>query len=449
LKTILLFFALHLAYCSFSQDSTQWKFNKKIEYWSKWQTHSAHAVVSMPFFIRDKREVINGYQVPTLYDTITDNPLQHGAIYLALKTQTSYKSKIFLFADVYGEQRGISYGIFNRNNTVLYPVIRIEAKDTQNIGKHAFILSGKAGQFLDERLDEGLVIDNIDLQGFQIGFKWKDIQFHYTHYGDLSYGIGLNIDDLSHIALQKQWESRGHIGLSVVGSQPPYQPLRDHLNFSLFGGIGFGANKLYAQIGYRPYVNPVFVSHDFRLGEQLAAVLGWQWSKKKGSFRHDHTFELRYYGFGFNAGYYNWDTVLYRRAATDVLNNYANSIGTYLYPLRKFDTPFSQWALFTEYQGFDLGVATLRGNTSYRLSPQLEAFTEYDFNLIYSELFGVPWKNFYLYPFFNAGLTYLPARNMQVRSSLTNKAMNLDVNYPTHYLLKKLCFELSLTANFW
>src|SRR4029079_3414122 len=101
-------------------------------------------------------------------------------------------------------------------------------------------------------------------------------------------------------------------------------------------------------VAYRPF-DADFLVGDF--SKKSALLIGIKFSGENKKFSHSLKAEARYYGYLFNFDYYNWDTVLYRRPRTDINSNYANTVGPYLYPLRKFDTPFIQWAVFTEYTG--------------------------------------------------------------------------------------------------
>lgn len=388
--------------------------------------------------------------LPTTFDSITDNPLRHGATYVAIKTETTYKNQVTLFADLYAEHRGVSYGIFDRNNTVVFPVMRIELKDSLRLFKNTLHLSGKIGEFLDEKLDEGLTIYNLDVQGFQIRADYKNFILHYTVYGDLYNGIGLGIDDADHFSLQKELKNNSSIGVSVLMARPPYAPLKNNFNINLFASKIFKSAQLYGQVAYRPF-DADFLVGDF--SKKSALVTGIKFSGENKKFSHSLKAEARYYGYLFNFDYYNWDTVLYRRPATDINSNYANTVGPYLYPLRKFDTPFSQWAVFTEYTGSYVWSIGLSGNVTYHLSKKFDAFVDYDLNYINSHLdkvFADPDErnSSFLYPFMNAGFSYQPAENTSIKASVTDKAMNLDLNYPTFYLLKRPCVQVSVFAFF-
>lgn len=445
--------ALLCCVTAFSQDTTleKWTFKKTISYWGKWQTYAPDAGVKMPAVIKRSRQ--SSAQLPVRFDTVTDNPLRHGATYVALHTQSGYRNKVFLFADVYGEHRGVSYGLYDRNNTLLYPVLRIEAKDTLRFFSKVVELSGKTGQFLDERLDEGLTIYNIDVQGIQLRARLKNIEFQATLYGDLSNGIGLNVDDLVAHSVRRQFSDRNnYIGLSWVIAYPPYAPLKNFYSLNFFGRKSGKDRAVYFQLGYRPFSDDFFKKQT--VFDHAAFVAGASTQYEGKRFRYETAVELRHYGWLFNA-LHSDARVRYRMPASNVVEMYANTVGNYLYPLRKFSTPFSQWAVFTEYAGFTVNAVTLQGKSAYLFSRKAECGLAYDFNLIQGRLndfFSVQpnesRSTSFLYPFFEGSFSYLPAENFNVSLFLSNKAMNLDVSYPTHYLLARPTVGLSVKANF-
>jgi hypothetical protein len=367
-----------------------------------------------------------------------------------LKTQTDFKKKISFFADLYAEHRGVSYGLFNQKNAVLYPVIRLEAKDTFTVFSKELRVKGRVGQFPDERMDEGLMIYNIDVQGMQLLAEFKNFNFQYTLYGDLFNGIGLDIDDLEALSLSGNFRDSLVIGASWVMAIPPYGTLRNNYSLNLFASRTIKKGKVFLQIGYRPFDGLNF--YPSNAGNKLACVIGMQRSGSAKKLEYSIAGTLRYYGFAYNL--YHWyPDFRYREPASDIYTMYANTVGDYLYPLRKFDTEFSQWAVYTEYWGYNIASANLCGNIKYQPVKKFGAFLDYDLNYIYGDIADLYSNRVYgtsswLYPFFNAGIFYTPVEDMQVKGSCANKGMNLDLHYPTHYLLRKPCFELSLVAVF-
>ncbi|HEX7846226.1 MAG TPA: hypothetical protein VF476_10545, partial [Chitinophagaceae bacterium] len=130
--------------------------------------------------------------------------------------------------------------------------------------------------------------------------------------------------------------------------------------------------------------------------------------------------------------------------AANEIEMYANTTGKYLYPLRKFDTPFSQWAVFTEYSGYNLWALSCTGQLEYSLDKKFSLMLDYDLNAITAKLdkgFGInpgeERRSSFIYPFFKSGFRYSPIREFYFSVYVTNKAMNLDIGYPTLYLAKK------------
>lgn len=233
---------------------------------------------------------------------------------------------------------------------------------------------------------------------------------------------------------------------------PPYAKLKNHYFLNLFASRSFEDTKVYLQTSFRPFkLNATNLPKETI--EKTSFLLGVKRTKDQTStqkgFSHSWRSELRYYGALYNSFYY-MPGLRYRDPAYNIYSMYANTVGDHLYPLRKFDTPFSQWAMSTEFQWYDVFLANLTGNLQYRFDKKLGAFLDHDLNYIYaiSKKTASPHRISYLYPFFDGGFVYTPAPNMQLKASMTNKAMNLDLHYPTHYLLKQPVFQIAMEARF-
>ena len=429
---------------SYSQDSTQKKirFSVGFESYATKQFYNTGSKVNAPERVKKARRYYSG--LPVSFDTVTDNPLMHGAMYAALKTTTTVAGILQVNADLYGEYRGISYGTFNKNNRVLFPVIEIRAKDTLQIGKRSLIVEGKLGQFLNEKLDEGIMIYNIDLQGTQAKLRYRNTQLTYTIYGDLVQAIGLMIDDLHSLSVeQKLKNDSAGIGASWVGAVAPFEGSRLDSYLNLFGHIHYTNNlNLYAQISYKPRY-PDFFGFYNGFNRQVAFVAGVEKEFKAGKFFVTNKTELRYYGLTYNFPFYD-GTFRYRDSVNNAEDLYANTKGAFLYPLRKFQTPFSQWAVFTEYGASNIWAIASVGECNYQLLKKLNANLQYDINAIFAKVNegvylepGQKRTVYFVYPFFKASVKYCPLKEFYFSFYVSNKTMNLDVHYPTHYLLKK------------
>ncbi|MCW3093110.1 MAG: hypothetical protein JWP81_4179 [Ferruginibacter sp.] len=439
---------------AFSQDSLYKpiKFRLSANMWMQ-QNFEHNSRVSMPAFIKDLR---SPSVLALNFDSLTDNPLKHGATYIVINSSATYHNKLTLNLDLYAEQRGASYGLFSKNNLLLYPVMSIEGRDSFKISNRNIVYRAKIGMFLNEKMDEGLTIYNVDAQGLKLSFEKKKWSMEYSIYGDFYGGIGLNIDDIYAVAVKRKLgrTDSAEIGFSFNDNKQPWWTLKNNFTLNVFGYKKFSNAKIYAQLGYRPVDDQLSIFRaSSALSEKVASVLGFEYRYVAGGFKFMNTLEARYYGSIFNERYFDFH-LRYRKPAKDMYEMYGNTVGEYLYPLRKFDTPFSQWAVYTEYIFQNVFSINLRGSLNRDLGQKTSLKILYDLNYIRSS------DNFpagpaeanasstYLYPFFTASISYKIIREVETSFLLTNRSMNLDISYPTHYLLSRPRFGAKLTTSF-
>ncbi len=453
---LILFYSITMPVNLFAQDSLPKKIKFELggKVWMQWN-NNLFSKVSMPANIKEFRRQTT-YSVPTNFDSLTDNPLRHGATYFAIKSSATFKNKVKLNLDLYAEHRGVSYGIFNRKSILLYPVFSVEGMDTFKLFKNDFQFYGKVGMFLDEKMDEGLTIYNVDAQGFKLGISKNKWSFLYTIYGDFYGGIGLNIDDIDAFSFKRKIGKTDstELGVSINYNKRVREGNVDNMLFNFFGHKYFKHSKVYFQIGYRPMSNN-YSSFRIKNGidKKIAAVVGVEKIYSKRKFSITNILEVRYYGAMFNEA--NFDIgARYREPAQNDYELYGNTVGKYLYPLRKYETPFSQWAVYTEYQGNSVFAINMRGKINEELSKKIAVNVAYDLNYINAKnnfvypFISQPVASSFFYPFFTASLNYKIIENVETSVILTNQSMNLDLSYPTQYLLSRPKFGIRLVANF-
>ncbi len=135
------------------------------------------------------------------HNNLTDAPIYHGAFYGLFKTKTSLNNKYSLLLDLMVEDRGISYGPNDMNKFVVYPIYQFEINEKFRFFSDSLKVSIKAGSFVNNRLNEGLKIYNIDTQGSDVLLKWKNMFLQFHKVGDLSYGVGLALEELTDYTL--------------------------------------------------------------------------------------------------------------------------------------------------------------------------------------------------------------------------------------------------------
>ncbi len=381
-------------------------------------------------------------------DKVTDNPLAHGAAYTDM-TLEARKSGITLSCELKTEHRGASYGTYAMHDIAVLPKYLVAIDTSFTVGGRRFHAGVEAGNFDDHLLYEGLTIYNIDVQGYQIYLKWKHLRLNMHHIGDMEYGIGLNINDqrdyivsLEDLPVSDQMTADARAGYFDYCKSGEYDLGLPANGMNVSVGLRWkDTAHLYSQVGIRRINDPS------RSGiKRCASLIGCAAGGSLKMLDLDLTAEYRYYGRYFNRDLkYTGDSFLYRGYDRYDITYYAwNTVGRYLYPLELFHRPFSQWAVYTDYQGRDVQSLIFRADASYRLPGNCTVICNLDFNYI-----DVTNEDTFLYPFYNVGFGWAPVSGVSTALSHTNRAMNLDTHYPTFYLLQRgilmITFEGSLS----
>ena len=245
----------------------------------------------------------------------------------------------------------------------------------------------------------------------------------------------MGIDDIDAIALSRSFgtESNLNIALSVMAAYPPGDKSDNNLHYSLFVSTDNEKLSFFAQAGFQSSSNKGNI-YDRGIRQQSAFVAGAEYHFTHKRFSSFATAEARYYGSSLNFSCFG-KGLLYRDSSAGLV---ANTVGDYLYPLRKYETPFSQWGVFAQYFTCDVIGLTLRGNMAYTTSSKTEASLDYDLNFISAtenkSYNSRDEKSSFLYGFFTAAFYHKPVPGLKGGFIITNKGMNLNKSYPTFYL---------------
>jgi hypothetical protein len=390
--------------------------------------------------------------------TLTDNPLQHGAGFLTFNAACEMGKKFDILASITGEHRGTSYGVYNTANMIVFPQFRFRYHDTLPVQRQKISITASIGNFNNIRTDEGLTYYNIDIQALVVKIGYRNFTYEHLHVADLVYSIGTNIDDaVSHYVYYhtnatgsgSYWRFGVGYDINDQVYGPVYLYLKNFYNLSAAKIIDSTA-RVYMQLGHLDGSSLVKAN-------TFAFLAGMEKRISNRNFKLYGRVEFRYYGNDFKSGFYN-SNVYYRSLNSGIFpNGYGNTIGTNLYPMKNYERPFSQFAVFTEQRlnPYSVYGATLYLNAAYRVYNEL--FFELDADINYIGWF-LPQNNIeddvnksasFTFPFFKAGFYFEPAKNLKLFAGITNKAMNLDNTYQTFYLLKSPCiyFELIKTVD--
>jgi hypothetical protein len=369
----------------------------------------------------------------------TDNPIRHEAFMLDFHLAADITKDLKLEGRVVFEDRGLSYGAYNPNLFVFYPQYKLLYRKNFVLHNHIANFRYEIGNFVNFKFGEGLVLYNIDFQGDYAQLKYRNFTLENIHIYDLSTNIGLNIDDADQLGLffspfttDTTRLLRYRFGIiNSINLPTPERPFTTKKSGSVdITAAIFHSNKfrIYSQGSYR------YAGFGKNVPGKFALLVGFEAHYLDNNNSFAFKTEGRYYGQYYNFWYYNID-VYYRDTSQNDLGNF---VGTSIYPLERYDRPFSQWAVFTTYQFTSVAAISLQGDYSYRIWKGFNLLIKPDLNFIFW-----PKTVNYFAPFFQAGILY-ETKNFDTYIGITNKGMNLDNWYPDFYLYKTPVFFVRL-----
>ncbi|TAL67233.1 MAG: hypothetical protein EPN82_14760 [Bacteroidetes bacterium] len=441
---ILLFILSHELICQENQqkkDSIEIKFHLSGKHIA--HTNDALGQVMLPEALNIRRpDEPDLQQKWELFgNDLTDNPIRHGASYIKLTAEADYHG-ISAITSIFAEHRGASYGTLTLKDIVLYPKFYFAFDTSFNVFNEKFSLGVSIGNYDNINLYEGLNMYNIDVQGDNWYFKWRNLKFEYNKIADLLLGIGLNMDDANDFIFSlENLEFAYNFFLTLKYGFYSYNafivPLDDKNNDGNTFSAGISYKdfiRLYMQYGKRNNDNTGYSS-----GESSAFLLGLNVKYTDNIFNVFAKSEYRSYGKFYNLYYYN-QNIYYRDTSR---RTYSNNVGPELYPLYYYDRKFSQWAVFTEYQGMDVICLTLQFDSKIYLIDRFYLYANLDINSITAGSYEP-----FTYSFIDYGAGYEVMKDNFLAIGITNKAMNLDNSYPTFYQYANSVIKMELGVSF-
>ena len=302
----------------------------------------------------------------------------------------------------------------------------------------------KMGDFDDYRLNQGLYLFNQDVRGIEAEFELSEaISYKYFWVADLVRSVGLRTDDLFVHTLALNFgdstsEYSSHSSVSMGKCLGDMDTVKSKLVWTL-------GSEFYWAKSWSGYFSAGNRGFDNRSG---AYLLGGKFAQNRSKSELNFRLEGRYYEENFLSGLKN-DVDYIDLEKTQG----ANTIGNELYPLSAYKNPFSQLAVFSEYQGVytegqkekilktDVWGVSLQGEYLRRFEP---FFASVDFDLNYvkpDEFAGI------LYPFCIFKIGYEPAKNNKIAFVVSNKGINLNKSYKTFYAYKDFFWGLSFSRD--
>ncbi len=404
-----------------AQDSTKWKINYDFEASGLHisPVFSSKEILMDPIIYKKRRS--NNIFRPRR-EFVSDNPNFHTASYIGIKLGTSFKDKYKFQSNLFFEHRGASYGPNDRDNIVWFPNFQFSAIDTFIILKKKIVVEGKAGNFVQAQINNGLKIYNQDYQGINFRISHHDFFFEYHQVGDLANSIGLNLEEYIHLSIGFENENIRLIlsqNRNLTGNRFAFESYWDSdisINY-FFNEI----DEMYFQYGHRYFSN-------FDLVENGAFVLGAKYSIiSNDKIKWKLNPSLRYYSTNYNEGHYD-PNFTYRDPNK---NLYANTAGRFLYPLRNYYYDFDRWAVHTEYQDENIYSLGLKTDFDIKLWERFHIKTNVETLSIHRE------EEFYTNYFYAIELYYTVRKDFRFGFLISNKTYNLDASFPTFYMMKE------------
>lgn len=144
--------------------------------------------------------------ISCLWEAISDNPINHFAIYSGLTHKLTINEKFEFETGIFLEERSFSGGSNTTANWVVYPKILLSGKDTLNILNRKVQYKLMGGDFWNLDFDDMLRIHNLDYQGLNGELTYKNYTLGVLIVGDLATNVHLGLHQLHKYYIKKKFD---------------------------------------------------------------------------------------------------------------------------------------------------------------------------------------------------------------------------------------------------
>lgn len=362
-------------------------------------------------------------------DTLAySSPFQHSALYFKVGFNVAYKNKYKLDFNTFFEQRSWSAGVNNLDRYVVFPQFRFDLTDTITLGQHDLDWMFKLGNiYTDNELTSGLRAYNIDLFGYIAKLKHRKSKLSLFYSGDMYSSIGLLINDYCYLKYSRLVGENLEFGASFSSaSNFRFKPKESkwYPNYGLYVKKDVSDIELLIMLEYADKKIDLLTEEKYaNLGGFLKILYEDDFHKTNIKAEGN----IRYFGANYISGHYGGSAYLYRS------NHSREARGEYLYPLKNYFRPLSQFALYSEYRPTQIISYELSLNWKQKLFNKISHDVDLEvLNLNTDGFYDEPNTSFtyYYYTYF---LYYNIFPGFKAGFYLTNKLMNVDVLYQTFY----------------
>lgn len=381
--------------------------------------------VKVPFeYVVKGKQIINSRnsKIINSNQTVADNPLVHFAIYGGIILKPNYRKKYSVDIGIYFEERNHSAGNNTLDHLVFYPKLTFKITDTLQVFGKKLKIKAKAGDLWNEDFNDIVRFYNIDFNGLMSKVGYKKIWLSLYRIGDLSYNIGLGLNEVSKLELSYQ-NTRILTTIHFTRNSIDITPKNDN-NYGLYLKA-----KITNIINFKFQLDG---RSNTRIGKGVAlgAQVVMKYEKQKFKIGYQH------YSKDYNEGYFQSDKVDYN-------TNFLNFTGTQLYPLKNYFRPINQWALFTSFQGSHIHNLEIQYSIKNDLYKKLYYIANVDINLLHNSASN----QLLLFPAYEIGFGLNFGELISLELSSTNKHMNLNRVYQGHSLSELPFMSVTLSMN--
>lgn len=370
----------------------------------------------------DFQEAQNNIEcISCVFETISDNPINHFAIYSGLTHRLTLNDKFKFETGIFLEERSFSGGSNTVDNWIAFPKILISGVDTFAFGSRKLQYKLMGGDLWNYDSDDILRIHNLDYQGLVGELKYQSLTVGFLIIGDLATNVQIGLHQMHKYYLKKEF---GNITSTLFFND-------NFLNYSHAKPRDFNlGNHTRIQISKNTHVQSQL---EWRmndvLGNSMAAGLEFKYEIKNLELNS----RLKYYQSEFNLGYGT------NRILSEGLKPYrgrSSYVGEQLYPLKNFFRDYSQWGNYTKLQGNDLIGLELNVLWEKKIWNNIHFMSDIDFHLIANP----KTQTGRTIPLYSIGLRSKYFDFLKTEFYFTNKFMNLDSFYQTFQASRKAFF---------
>lgn len=370
------------------------------------------------------------------------SPFQHSALYIKTGFNVNYKDKYKLDFNTFLEQRSWSKGVNNLNRYVVFPQFRFNLADTIKLKHHKLKWKVKLGDlYTDDELTSGLRAYNIDVLGYNAHLKYRKSKLSLFFSADMSAAIGLNMDDYYYLRYSRYFDKDMKVGALVSRTNSYYNPdFKWQYNYGIFIQKKIPIGPQFVLMVDYADKKMSFIKERY---SNFAGLIKVSYDKKFDNTKLNAEGNIRYFGVDYASFYYDYfgANYLYRSEQN------REERGKYLYPLKNYFRPVSQFALYSEY--FAKQILTYEFNVNWEQKLFYKFDQELDVEILnlntkrcnsrktnyssFTYYYYTYFLHYNVFPGFKAGLYF------------SNKLMNVDVKYQTFYQSNKPFYGIHFT----